>query len=324
MADTTYTAGYGMSGNGTNLTPEYWLPALQDALPVYDLWRQFTDESLDGNRLLSAGIGDTIRVNYFDNVNVPTASLTEGTFIDRGTQNSTQVSISVAEEGHKLDISGLQQYLTPYDLMDYAGNSMVKNSVQRLDYVIGAIYVAATNYFAISGTSTYDENAETGTAGTAYVTPTHVRQLSARLARLGVEPLNIGGQMLYGWVAPPGAFNGGLLASSEFYENAARLGIDGPYRTGLVGVYGGFAFYAENGANASTTYSATVGTSVIFGAGAAIGGNTLGGDDFLWVYNDVDFDAGRNARIAYKFRQGYSLTLQGTLNFRTALVYHKM
>ena len=323
MADSTFTAGYAMAGNGTNLTPEYWLPALQDALPTYNLWTQFTDEQLSGIRLMQAGIGDTIRINYFDNVDVPSSSLTEGTFIARGTQNSTQVSLSLAEEGYKLDLSGLQEFATPYDLMSYAGNSMVKNSVQRLDTVIGAKFVAAANYFGIYGTADYYENQHTGTRGTEYVYPTHVRQLASRLARLGVEPWNIGGQMLYAWVAPPGAFEV-LQQQSEFYESASRLGIDGPYKTGLNGVYGGFAFFAENGRNASTTYSATVGTSVIFGKSPCVGGNTLGGEDYLWYYKDVGDDAGRNQRVAWKFRQAYSLTLEGTTNFRTALVYHKM
>ena len=312
-----------MSGNGTNLTPEYWLPALQDALPVYNLWTQFTDEALSGIRLMQAGIGDTIRINYFDNVNVPTASLTEGTYIARGTQNSAQVSLALAEEGHSLDLSGLQDFATPYDLMAYAGNSLVKNAVQRLDKVVGAKFVAATNYFSVYGTDAFYENQHTGTRGTQYVYPTHVRQIAARLARLGVEPWNIGGQMLYAWVAPPGAFEV-FQGQSEFTDNAARLGIDGPFRTGLVGVYGGFAFFSENGANASTTYSNTVGTSVVFGRSPCVGGNTLGGEDFLWYYNDVGFDAGRNKRISYKFRQAYSLSLEGTTNFRTALVYHKM
>ena len=92
MADWTVNAEYSRSGNGTNVCPTYWVSELQDALPVYDTWRQFTDETVGGDRLVRAGIGDTIKVNYFDNINVPTASLVEGTFIARGTQASTQVN----------------------------------------------------------------------------------------------------------------------------------------------------------------------------------------------------------------------------------------
>ena len=323
MADWTVNAEYSRTGNGTNVCPTKWIAELQDALPVYDTWRQFTTESVGGDRLVQAGIGDTIKVNYFDNINVLTSSLSEGTYIPRGSQASTQVEITIEEEGHKLDFSGLQEWLTPSNLMGYGGASLVKNAVQRLDYVIGAKYVAATSYFSIYGTDTFYENNHTGTRGTEYVYPTHVRQIRARLARLGVEPFNVGGQMLYAWVAPPGAFEQ-LQKESSFYEQAARLGESGPFKTGLMGVFGGFAFYEENGANASTTYSTTVGTSCLFGAGACIGNNTLGGPDFMWLYNDVGEDAGRNARAAYKFRQGYSLTLQGTLNARPWLVYHKM
>ena len=326
MADWTVNAEYSRSGNGTNLCPTYWVSALQDALPVYDHWRQFTVESLEaGAKIVRGGIGDTVKINYFDNINVPTASLVEGTFIARGTQASTQVSITIAEEGHKLDISGLQEWLVPSDLSAYGGDSLVKNAVQRLDYIIGAAFVGCTNYFGIEGTdaSGINENDKSGTAGTESVYPAHVLWLRARLGRLGVQPYNIGGRMLYGWTAPPGAFDV-LAQQSEFYEQAARIGMDGPFTTGLIGVYGGFAFFEETGANASTTYSTTVGTSVIHGQGACVGNSTIGGPDFLWMYNDVGDDGGRNARILYKFRQGYSLTMQGTLNARTWKVYHKM
>ena len=326
MADWTVNAEYSRAGNGTNLCPSYWVAALQDALPVYDHWTQFTQESLEaGGKLVRGGIGDTVYINYFDNINVPTASLVEGTFIARGTQASTQVSITIAEEGHKLDISGLQEWLVPSNLEQYGLSSLVKNAVQRLDYIVGAVYVGATNYFAMAGTDAtgINENAHTGTRGTEYVYPDHVLWLRSRLARLGVEPYNIGGRQLYGWSAPPGAFNQ-LARQSEFYEQAARLNLDGPFTTGLVGVYGGFAFFEEAGANCSTTYSSTVGTSVIHGLNSCVGAATIGGPDFMWMYNDVGDDGGRNARILYKFRQGYSLTMQGTTNARVWKVYHKM
>ncbi len=325
MADWTVNAEFSRSGNGTNLCPTHWIAALQDALPVYDHWRQFTEETVGAERLVRAGIGDTINVNYFDNLDVPSASLTEGTYIARGTMASSQVQISIAEEGHKIDISGLQEWLVPSNLSAYGGDALVKNAVQRLDGIIGAAYVGATNYFGIEGTdaSGINENAKSGTAGTEYIYPAHVLWMRSRLARLGVQPYSIGGRQLYGWTAPPGAFDN-LSQQSTFYEQAARLGMDGPHTTGLIGVYGGFAFFEEPGANASTTYSATSGTSVIHGAGACIGGNTLGGPDFMWMYNDVGDDAGRNGRIAYKFRQGYSLTMQGTTNARAWKVYHKM
>ena len=55
MADYTLTAGYAVTGNGTNITPERWITALQDALPTYSTWSQFLTTVVGGERLLEAG-----------------------------------------------------------------------------------------------------------------------------------------------------------------------------------------------------------------------------------------------------------------------------
>ena len=164
MADYTLTAGYAATGNGTNITPERWITALQDALPVYSTWSQFLTTVVGGERLLEAGKGDTIRVNYFDNVNVPTAALVEGTYIARGTQANSQVSLTVYEEGNKLDISGFQSWLCESPLVTHAAQSLAKNMVQRREYILGELAVAATSYFSIYGTDAEQvyENAHTG------------------------------------------------------------------------------------------------------------------------------------------------------------------
>jgi hypothetical protein len=319
MADWTPTAAYGMTGNGTNITPERWYEKYLDALAVHDMWAQFVTYAAGAGDFVEKSVGDTVRVNYFGKLDVPSA-LTQGTKIARGTQTSSQVSLTIAEEGNSIDISGLQGWCVNSDLIQKATEACVGNAVETNDARIGAVYVCATSYFSCYGTDTYYENQHTGTRGTEYFYPEHSRLIVQRLRRLGVSPMADG---YYHAVGPPGAWNN-LLKQSEYIDNAARLGDVTPFSKGLVGAYAGMAFHDEVGANASTTYSATVGTSVIFGAEACIGGNNINRGDLIWYYMDPENDAGRTQRVTWYNLNAYSLTLQGTTNARTFKLYHKM
>jgi hypothetical protein len=319
MADWTPTASYGMTGNGTNITPEKWYSTYLEALPTYDMWSQFVTFAAGAGDFVNKGEGDTIRVNFFDNMNVPAASLVEGTLIARGTQASSQVSLTVVDEGNRLDISGLQGWCVDSPLIENAARACVKNALQTNDVRIGAIYVAATSYFSCYGTDAYYENAHTGTRGTEYFYPEHARLICQRLKRLGVAPYPDG---FYHAVGAPGAWNN-LMKQSQVLDNAARLGDSSIYSKGLVGAFAGIAFHDEWGANAQTTYSATVGTSVIFGDVSCVGGNDINSPNLIWYYPDPENDAGRLQRVTWHFHQAYSLTLQGTTNARVFKLYHK-
>lgn len=320
MADwTPSTGGYSYSGNGTNITPERWYDAYLDALETHDMWAQFVTYALGAGDFVQKGEGDYIRVNFFDKMDVPSAALTEGTLIARGTQLTYQTALTVTGEGNRLDISGLQTWASGDALIAKAAASCVNNAVETNDARIGATYVGATSYFSCYGTDAYYENAHTGTRGTEYFYPEHARLMCQRLRRLGVSPMADG---FYHAVGAPGAWNN-LMKQSQVLDNAARLGDSSIYSKGLVGAFAGIAFHDEIGANASCTYSTTVGTSVIFGADSVIGGNDINRPDLIWYYPDPMFDAGRLQRFTWHFKKAYAISLQGTTNARVFKLYHK-
>jgi len=319
MADWTPTTGYGYTGNGTNITPERWYDAYMDALATHDMWAQFVTYAAGAGDFVSKGEGDYIRVNFFSKMDVPSASLVEGTLIARGTQTTSQVALTVVGEGNRLDVSGLQGWAIGDKLIQKAAESCVNNAVETNDARIGATYVGASSYFSCYGTDAYYENQHTGTRGTEYFYPEHARLMVQRLRRLGVSPMADG---YYHAVGAPGAWNN-MLKQSQVIDNAARLGDSSPYAKGMVGAFAGLAFHDEIGANASTNYSTTVGTSVIFGADAVIGGNDINRSDLIWYYPDPYHDAGRLQRVTWHFKQAYSRTLEGTTNARLFKLYHK-
>ena len=321
MADwTPNPAMYGVTGNGTNLTPERWIKTYFKSLEKHEMWSQFVNYVAGPENFFEKGVGDTTRVNFIGKLDVPSASLTQGTKITAGTQASVQVSLTVAEEGNLIDISGLQSWYIGSPLVQTAVDSCVDNALETNDKRIGATYAGATSYFSIYGTDAFYENLHTGTRGTELFLPIHARLISQRMKRLGIAPMSDG---YYHAVGQPGAWEA-MLQQSSFVDNAARLGNATPFTKGIAGVYGGIVFHDELGANASMTYSATVGTSVIFGADACIGGNDINRPDLLTYYPDPDNDAKRTSRVTWYNRQSYALTLQGTLTARTFLIYHKM
>ena len=322
--DYEFTAAYGYSGNGTNLTPERWFGKYLDQLPVYSMWTQFVTNGVEGEQFLEAHTGDTVRINYFGNLDLPSASLSEGTKIPIGTQSTSQSTLTVYEEGRGVNISGFQQWLTKPSLQEKAASSATKNALKYMSKLVGDLYVGADSYFSIYGTGAdaIYENAQTGTAGTAYVLPGHVDTIVDRLGRLGIEPMEDG---YYHWVHPPGGM-AVLRSQSSWENNSARLGILTPFTRGLLGEYKGVMFHKEFGGDASTTYSTTVGTSAIFGADAVIGDSTImqGDPGMLIYYPDPDNDAGRNGKLLWYGKRAYGRTLEGTQNARVFKVYHKM
>lgn len=321
MADWTPTGAYGMTGNGTNITPERWIKTYLKQIETHVMWSQFVEHVAGPENFFQKGVGDITRVNYFGKLDVPSASLTEGTKIARGTQTSSQVSLTVAGEGNRIDMSGMQIWSVDSPLVQMAADTCVENALETNDARIGAKYLAASNYFAISGTGTFNENVHTGTRGTETFLPIHARLITQRFRRLGIKPLADG---YYHAVGAPGAWEG-FLQQSAYVDNAARLGEKSAFSMGLVSAYGGIAFHDELGANASCTYTAGgVGTSVVFGAGACIGGNDINRPDLLTFYPDPENDAGRLQRVTWHNKQAYSLTLEGTTNARAWLLYHGM
>jgi len=308
-----------MTGNGTNITPERWIKTYLAQLENHDMWAQFVTYAAGPETFVEKGAGDTIRVNYFSQMDVPSSSLTQGTLIARGTQTTSQASLTVVEEGNRLDISGLQAWFVDSPLVQTAVESCVANALQTNDARIGEVFVGATSYFSITGTDSYKENLDTGTQGTSLFLPVHARKITQRLRRIGIAPMADG---YYHAVGQAGAWEG-MMAQTSFADNAARLGQAGPFNKGLVGEFGGIKFHDELGANNSCTWSETVGTSVIFGADPVIGGNDINRPDLITFYPDPDSDAKRLSRVTWYNLQAYAVPLQGTTNARVFKLYHK-
>lgn len=325
MADYTYTGAYDLSGNGTNLIPEIWFPKYLDQLPVHTLWAQFVTSNVEGDQFLRKGVGDTVHVNFFGNLDISSDDyLGDGTLIPVGTQTSSQTDLTVREDGRAIQISGFAEWLTNESSQIKAASSVTKNALAKTNAVVGGLFVGASSYFSIYGTlsSQVYENEHTGTRGTQYVLPGHVDAIVNRMGQLGIDPMEDG---FYHWVAPPGGFTV-LKSQSSWENNMARLGVQTAFTRGLMGEYKGVMFHKEFGADALTTYSATVGTSVIFGADAVIGDSTVmqGDPNMLIYYPDYKNDAGRVGKLLWYGKYAYSRTLEGTTNARVFKVYHKM
>lgn len=136
---------------------------------------------------------------------------------------------------------------------------------------------------------------------------------------MGIAPFPDG---FYRWVGAPGMFDN-LKAQSEVYSQASNLNIEGIYALGDIFKFGGFIFVEEFGPHAVTTYSATVGTTCVFGANAVVGGDDFARPDLIKYYADHEQDFGRKGLIGWVARAGYSRPVDGTANGRIWLVYSK-
>jgi len=276
MADYSPTGVYAINaGNGTYVVPEYWVPRFADVLSKSTCWSPFVTGDIDGARLLASGQGDTVRCNYFGNIDIPSGNLTEGTFTADGTQTAYQTALTVYPFGHKIIVTGEEIWQVGQGLDSKAMNSIIYNSVQTWEDRIGAAALAATyNFDCRSATSVVQSASAGGTGGTTAMLPYHVRAMTAWLKRHNVPTWRQYGKN-YDWVmlGPAGMF-GGISSQTEFQQIAATQN-PSFYASGALGIYQNVLFVEETGVG-KCTYSTTAGTGVIFGGGAIIGDTTIG------------------------------------------------
>jgi hypothetical protein len=318
MANFVSVGPYGPSGNGTNITPETWIPSYQELLPYNSQWAQHIQGEVDGDALLAAGNGDTIRVNYFGNISILHTNLTDGTFVAKdGTQASYQTSLTVYPYGQALTGNELQFFTANGDLKATALSSVVKNALMHWNDRIGSAALGAPYAFAVRGETTLTEGTTGLEGGTTYLLPYHIRNLRANYARKGIAPFEDG---FYHCIGAPGAF-GAIRAQSEWYN----VGDAETRRTGLLGYYEGVAFFEEKGPGNSLTWSTTSGTSVFMGAAGLIGDTTIGRDpnSFAMWHSSEDFP-GRTLYFGWygKYCAGLAAS-SGTSDARIHLVYSK-
>lgn len=268
------TGYHDLAGNGSYIVPETWIPRWSRALSTEACWSQFVTGEIDGERLLAAGMGDTIRVNFAGNVNVPTSDLVFGSWTPNGTQSMYQTALTVYEYGNRLLFTGDEVFKVANGIDSFAMDSIVVNALQAWEYRIGAAAIAAEyNFDCRSDTSLVYSAAAGGTGGTAYCLPYHVRNMVATLRRNNIPGFP---DAPYSYVAiGPAGMWGAIAAQTEFQRIAS---VQNPelYTRGVLGIYNDILFVEESGVNV-TTYSTTAGTGVIMGAGL-IGDTSVGKD----------------------------------------------
>lgn len=275
MSDPIGAGVYLISGQGSYVIPEYWVPRFAKALDTAACWGQFVMGDIDGAKLLAAGQGDTIHCNYFGNIGIPAADLTEGTYVGNGTQSAYQTNLTVYEFGQKIVTSGHELWMVGQGLDSKAMDSVIINSIQTWEDRIGAAAIAATyNFDCRAADSTVYSASAGGTVGTAYLLPSNLRAMAAEFGRNRVPSWRQYGKP-YSWVCvmPFGGFSA-LEGQTEF-QTVASMQNPEYYPTGAIGVYHDVLCVHETGVG-KTSHSTTTGTGVFMGP-ALIGDTTLGG-----------------------------------------------
>lgn len=282
MADYTVAGYHELSSNGSNLVPETWIPAWSRLLASNACWSPFVTGQIDGNRLLAAGQGDTVRCNFMGNVNVPTSNLTSGTFTASGTQSSYQTALTVYEYGHKINVEGDEIFKIANGIESFAMDSMMVNALQAWEYRIASAAIAANYNFDCRADTTLTQSAAAGgTGGTNYMLPYHVRNMVAWLHRHNVP--GFAGQPYEYVIMGPAGFFGAIAAQTEFTTVAAMQN-PGFYASGALGVYNRCLCVEETGGNV-LRHSTTAGTGVIFGP-ALLGDTTVRVPDSFYMWGD--------------------------------------
>jgi hypothetical protein len=310
------------AGVGTLVKPEYWVPAIEMDLPAYSIWSQFLGERYGDVDVFGQGQGQYFHINVLGDLPLGgTTALASGTKVGAADSSGlTQVTGTINEYGYSEALEAFQAWVANADMQQASAVSMARNAMLTRNYLIGATFIGnTTNYFTCDGTSSASKGTYTGTRGTNPISPDHVRQIASELRRLGVAPFPDG---YYRWVGAPGMFDD-LKKQSEVYSSASQLNIEGIYAMGDIFKFGGFLFIEEFGPHAVTTYSATVGTTVVFGNNAVVGGDDFARPDLIRYYSDHEQDFGRKGLIGWVAHAGYTRPVDGAANGRSWLVYSK-
>lgn len=290
-----------VSGNGSLIVPEYWIPRYAKALSTKTCWSPFVTGQIDGAKLLAAGQGDTIHCTFMGNINVPTSDNTFGSWTATGTQSVYQTSLTVAEFSNKIIAEGIELYQIGQGLDSIAMDSVIANSIAAWEYRLGGAALAATyNFDCRAADSLVYSLAAGGTVGTSYLLPFHVRNMVAEFRRNdipGFREIN-GAPYDYVLMAPPGML-GAITAQTEF-QNIAAVQAPEFYSTGAIGIYQGVLCVEETGAGRRLTRSTSVGTGVFMGP-ALLGDNTLGkSPDTYAMWGDTRDHPGRVNYIGWR------------------------
>ena len=319
--DWTPSSRWALSGAGSLIIPDYWVPAIEEQLPLYSIWSQFLGQTYGDVEISGQGMGLHFKLSSVGDLSMSgTLGLTEGTKVAAESSTAlSQVVGTLIEYGHAEVVANFSAWMSNVNMQQASAISLAKNAMKTRDWLIGNTFLATSNYFTCNGTGTASKGTYTGTTGTNELNPTHVRQIASELRRLGIEPFEDG---LYRWVGAPGMFDY-LKSQSEVYSSAAALGKDSIYAYGQVLVYGGFVFIEEVGATTATTYSATVGTTVVFGRNAVYGYDNFMRPDLLKFYADDGNDFGRVGKAGWYAVAGYVRPVDAATNGRIWRVYSK-
>lgn len=276
MADYEVAGVHSLAGNGSYIVPEHWVPKFGALLAQNACWSPFVTGDIDGAKLLAAGAGDTVRCNFFGDISIPTADITEGTFSPNGTQNAYQVALTVSTYGQKVPITAAELFLVGEDpVRSKALESIMYNAIQAWEYRIGgAALGAAYNFDCRSSTSLVQSAAAGGTGGTTYLLPFHMRALGAWAKRHNIPTWRSVGKPYDHVIVGPAGMFGAIASQTEFLQIAA---LQNPefYANGALGVYNGFLCIEET-CVARCTYSTTAGTGVVMFGPGILGDTTVG------------------------------------------------
>lgn len=305
------------SNSGTLLHQTVWMPKLIRQFPVQSMWAKFINPGIGGVSAF-ARKGETYTFSMIPELPVG-AVLTDNATIPKGTQVVTQVSATLQEFGKGLIFQDLSSRMCDVNFQSEVGESISRNMILTMDKALGSLYVNSGQYFSITGTTSYVENTGSTGTGTFALAYSHLTQIEERMRRIGVQGFpEFGGR--YVLVGPPGAFNT-LRNSSQFYESAAMLGLNEVFTGCEVGMVANWVVLQENGANASTTYSATSGISVALGADAVCAADNLLTGANVFRYDDPDHDAGRVGWVVWRALMAGARICDGTNTARSYLVY---
>ncbi len=313
----SYTNSDRFSVSGTKgalIIPTHWVSEIQAELPMYTFWQNFLAKNVGTEVVLGEGQGKTFKISYLQDTAISTTPLVAGTNI--ATASSTglgQATGTLAEYGKAERIENLQAFVSNSDVYKSAGMSMFRNAMRTRNALIGASYIASTNYFTIDDATTVTYNSGDTTDGASPILPTHIRQMVAQLRRAGIAP-DIDG--LYTMVYAPGMIDG-VIANADEYVPLASLANVG---LGVMYKYGGVKFIEESGANAVTTYGANK-KSVIFGGNALAGYDDILRGDIVKYYLDDENDFERTGKIGWKGLYGATLICDASTNARSYVIY---
>lgn len=311
------SARFNLGSMGTLLVPTYWVPAVEMNLPTYTMWNQFVSNTYGGAEVFGQRQGQYFKVHVLGQLGLTgTSALVTGTKVAVANSNAlTEVVGTLHQYGYAEQIDQFNAWLASADIQKADAVALAENAMACRDALVGATFLATTNYFTCNGTGTASKGTYTGTTGTQQLLPTHVRQIVSDLRRMGIPTFSDG---YYVCVGAPGMFDA-LKASSEVAEYTP---LEDVYLTGQVLTFNGVHFIEEVGANAKTTYSATSGTSIIFGANAVVGGDNFLRPDLIRYYADVEEDFGRCGKIGWTAVGGWCRPFDSSTDARAWLVYH--